>query len=167
MERTSNFQVTAEDGSRHWVSRSVAVVAVIFVEDKNNQVFTPLARRSNKMKRYAGHLGLPCGFIDFGETAAEAVIREVKEEIGLTVKPSIVPSQPTMIMDDPAADVNQVISFRYLLTWACNDELPELIASDEALAPRWVNVQVLPDEELAFNHRELILWGVDKYYDYA
>ena len=35
---------------------------------------------------YAGMLGLPGGFIEWGETAEQAVVREAKEETGLRIK---------------------------------------------------------------------------------
>lgn len=43
-----------------------------------------LIRRRNPP--YAGHWALPGGFVEYGETVEEAVLREVQEETGLNVK---------------------------------------------------------------------------------
>ncbi len=47
-----------------------------------------LCRRAAKMNRHAGQWALPGGKIDEGETAEEAALREIDEELGLTIHPS-------------------------------------------------------------------------------
>ena len=47
-----------------------------------------LCRRAAKMNRHAGQWALPGGKIDAGETAVEAALREIDEELGLTIHPS-------------------------------------------------------------------------------
>lgn len=46
-----------------------------------------LCRRAERMNRHAGQWALPGGRVDEGETAAEAALRELHEELGLLVGP--------------------------------------------------------------------------------
>lgn len=47
-----------------------------------------LCRRASKMNRHAGQWALPGGKIDPGETVELAALREVEEELGLSIEPS-------------------------------------------------------------------------------
>lgn len=47
-----------------------------------------LCRRAAKMNRHAGQWALPGGKTDEGETSVDAALREVEEELGLTLDPS-------------------------------------------------------------------------------
>ncbi len=59
----------------------VAVDAVVIGEDKS----VLLVKRSNPP--FKDYWSLPGGFVEYGETAEEAVKREVREETGLEIKP--------------------------------------------------------------------------------
>jgi 8-oxo-dGTP pyrophosphatase MutT (NUDIX family) len=49
-----------------------------------------LCRRPSRMNRHAGQWALPGGRVDPGETVLEAALREVDEELGLTLDPDSV-----------------------------------------------------------------------------
>jgi mutator protein MutT len=64
---------------KFFINMASAVVAVIY-NDKDELLLT---RRKNNP--FAGSLDLPGGFVNLGETAENAVIREVKEELNINV----------------------------------------------------------------------------------
>lgn len=78
-EHNEKSKQCAECGFIYYFNSSAAVVAVI-VNDKGEIL---VARRGKEPAK--GSLDLPGGFIDLHETAEEAVIREIREESGLTV----------------------------------------------------------------------------------
>lgn len=164
-----NFQVTDEvTGEKHWISRSVAVVAIPFFSC-GGFVWVPMGVRSDEMPTCPGQWGLPCGFLDWGETAAEAVRREVWEEIGLELSPMDVDPQPDAVMSDPAGDDAQVVSLRFIVRKVV-DRLPSLKAGDEVTSVDWFpafreeaeggSAELGQSMNLAFNHGELIEWGL-------
>jgi NAD+ diphosphatase len=60
---------------------SVAAVAALVADEKGNLLLT-----TRGIEPHMGKLDLPGGFIDPGETAEEAVVRELSEELGIKVK---------------------------------------------------------------------------------
>ena len=66
-------------GFGYFINMSAAVAAVIR-NSENEVLFT--VRKHNPA---AGMLDLPGGFVDLGETAEEAVVREIKEELNLNI----------------------------------------------------------------------------------
>jgi ADP-ribose pyrophosphatase YjhB (NUDIX family) len=155
-----NYQVTsAEDGSKHWISRSIAVVVIPFFEYQFD-VYVPLGLRSQNMALHPNRWGLPCGFLDWGESASEAVRREVYEEIGINLLHYCkIPDQPQWVVTAPNPEENETVSLRFIVT-AKVEELPELKGcQDEVSAVEWVNCESLEAYQFAFNHRTLIDWA--------
>ncbi|MDO9256997.1 MAG: NUDIX domain-containing protein [Bacteroidales bacterium] len=66
-------------GFRYFINMSASVAAII--RNKKNEVLFTL-RKHNPA---AGMLDLPGGFVDLGETAEEALVREIKEELNLNI----------------------------------------------------------------------------------
>ena len=76
-------------GNRKWICPdcgfdlycNVATAVGVVIRDRyNNVLFEVRAKNPRK-----GFIALPGGFVDFGESAEEAVIRECREEIGAEV----------------------------------------------------------------------------------
>ncbi len=74
------YHCCADCGKQFYTNAAGAVIALI-VNQKGEYLFT--TRRLNPQK---GKLDLPGGFIDMEETAEQAVVREVKEELNLEVE---------------------------------------------------------------------------------
>jgi NAD+ diphosphatase len=66
-------------GFRYFINMSASVAAIIR-NDRNEFLFT--VRKHNPA---AGKLDLPGGFVDLGETAESAIVREVNEELNLNI----------------------------------------------------------------------------------
>jgi NAD+ diphosphatase len=66
-------------GFRYFINMNAAVAAII--RNENNEVLFTV-RKHNPA---AGMLDLPGGFVDLGETAEDAIVREVYEELNLNI----------------------------------------------------------------------------------
>ena len=80
-----NFPIKLS-GETFWISRSIAVAAFIFRLGKDNKLQILVERRGKGAADFQGCLCCPCGYLDFGETIKEAIVREVKEETGFVFK---------------------------------------------------------------------------------
>ncbi|MEE2034144.1 NUDIX hydrolase [Rhodococcus chondri] len=65
------------DGRRH------AAVVVAVLDDGAGNPVMPLTRRPTRLRAHPGQFALPGGRLDPGETADEAALRELHEELGL------------------------------------------------------------------------------------
>lgn len=83
-----NFQVTdAETGKKYWISRSMAVHGMLLVhDDERNQIFLLTEKRGPGCPDEIGKWANPTGYLDWDETLKDALIREVYEEMGLSLR---------------------------------------------------------------------------------
>ena len=169
-----NFEVTTVDGKKYWISRAHAVVACIVgieITKSGRNLYFLLERRGPGCPDNIGKLAFPCGYVNWDETRADAVVREAYEETGLVIKPEHVVEWETI--DDPKADARQNIVTRYIVPFPFEDlraEMPELLNkfhNSEARGGEAMEVSELillsEDEvfnllesEFAFNHKEVI-----------
>jgi 8-oxo-dGTP pyrophosphatase MutT (NUDIX family) len=63
----------------------LAAVAVVVLNDPDGQACIPLFLRASDLRRHAGQMGLPGGKLNPGESADDAALRELHEELGLAV----------------------------------------------------------------------------------
>ena len=70
--------------------RRAAVALVIVKSDIADSACLLLTRRSDKLRRHSGQFALPGGRLDPGETTEQAALRELDEELGLTLGPESV-----------------------------------------------------------------------------
>ena len=77
---TSSRSFKCGDCSFNYFANSSAAVAVLLFNEKGELLFT---RRA--IEPHFGKLDLPGGFIDPMETAEQAAIREIQEELGISI----------------------------------------------------------------------------------
>ena len=77
---TGDRSFTCSDCSFNYYANSSAAVAVLLFNEKGELLFT---RRA--IEPHFGKLDLPGGFIDPMETAEQAVVREIQEELGIEI----------------------------------------------------------------------------------
>jgi len=64
-----------------------AAVAVTLLADDSQRACFVLTRRAARMRSHSRQWALPGGRLDHGETATQAALRELSEEVGLVVGP--------------------------------------------------------------------------------
>ena len=167
---SKNFQVTAlEDGKKYWISRSVAVDAMIVVYDKKTERhYVLMVKRGKGLISHQDYWCIPCGFMDWDENGIQAVSRELWEETNLNLLDLLNLSvlnnytkMPYFVNTEPLKTDNQNVSLYYGL-YLSVDELPEIsninCEPDEIDEVRWVEIfEELPTlGKIAFNHKQRI-----------
>jgi ADP-ribose pyrophosphatase YjhB (NUDIX family) len=97
-----------------------------------NQGRVLLVRRGTEPLK--GHWSLPGGLLDLGESLAAGVVREVREETGLTVEPI----ELIELLDRIHRDGDRVRYHYVIADYLCRVVGGELLASSDADAVRWV-----------------------------
>ncbi|MHA1266765.1 MAG: NUDIX domain-containing protein [Candidatus Helarchaeota archaeon] len=104
-----------------------------------------------KYPPYPDHWALPGGFVELGERVEDAVRREVKEEIGLSV--DII--KLIGVFSDPARDPRgHVISIAYLCKRTNRTDV--LKAGDEIKEIKIFSRDQIPTSQLGFDHEKII-----------
>jgi 8-oxo-dGTP pyrophosphatase MutT (NUDIX family) len=159
------------DGETVWISRSVTVVlALLFAKDR--QMYVPLQKRGVEMPFESGKWGLPGGYLDFDETAGEAIIREVYEELGLYL-PTLMDTypwigdleQPYHVESRPLyAAQNVSLRFPMLIAVEALPVLAPVVGLGEVEETRWFPVEEAIATSLAFGHDTIIRQCLEVYY---
>lgn len=119
----------------------VTVDALIVEEGK----IVLIKRRNDPYKDF---WALPGGFVEYNERTEEAVVREVREETGLSCE--VV--QLTGVYSAPGRDPRgHTVSIVYLM----RVKTGELAAGDDAKGAAWVALDKIP-HEIAFDHAQII-----------
>lgn len=162
MINMKNYCITDATGREHWISRSIAAVAAIVAKDKYGDEYILAVQRGNGTPdpEYVGKYCMPCGYLDYDETIAQAAQREVKEETGLTFP--VTDFKLVTINDNPSSDKRQNVTFRYLVkSDILVNELELMFTTknsekDEVSGIRFIKLSNIELYEWAFNHETLI-----------
>jgi 8-oxo-dGTP diphosphatase len=126
---------------------------VLFGLDRtnNNAMHVLLIKRG--WDPFEGHWALPGGHVDAGEDVTFAAQRELVEETGVDLGPSVL--ELSGVYSAPGRDPRgRYVTFAhtYVLT-----HLVEPVAADDATEARWVRLtEVFNDMPLAFDHKQII-----------
>ncbi|MCH7230193.1 NUDIX hydrolase [Glycomyces sp. L485] len=108
---------------------------------------------------FEGHLALPGGYVDSGETCRTAAAREAAEETGLDLDP--VRLYQVGVYDEPGRDPRgRVVSVAYAVTVPFGTRVQ---AGDDAASAAWVDIQDALQRPMAFDHKQVL---ADAYYRY-
>jgi 8-oxo-dGTP pyrophosphatase MutT (NUDIX family) len=145
---TPNKKITHE-GQDIYLSRSVAVV-VICGDIINNDVV--IVRRGSAMD-YSGQYCLPCGYLDYDESAEQAAARELYEETGLIISPDNL--KLLKVRSDPNASNLQNVSMIFSCDYADtkkSEHNPDVNEVDEVTWYKSLEETAI----IAFGHAKLI-----------
>ncbi len=122
--------------------RAAASDAII-VDEKRSVL---LVKRKNEPGK--GKWATPGGFIEDGESAEEAAVREAEEETGVAAKVQ----KLIGVFSSPSRDPRGTISIAYLCTPL--EKAKKEKAGSDAQEAKWFPLEKLP--ELAFDHRLIL-----------
>ena len=139
------------ESQRHGNHKNPApAVDFIISKDENSKIL--LVRRKNDP--FKGMLSIPGGFINEGETAENAMIREAKEETSLVVEPIAILG----VYSDPQRDPRMhTISVTFITRIVQGSEN----ARDDAAALQWINIEdeldgLIQSQQIAFDHSKIL-----------
>ena len=107
----------------------------------------------------AGEWSIPGGVLEVGETLREAVVREVMEETGLEVEPSVLLG----VYDRVLRDADERTIYHYvLIDFLCRRVSGEPQAAGDAVEVRWCRREEIGGLSLAHDTVEVIQLGFEK-----
>jgi 8-oxo-dGTP pyrophosphatase MutT (NUDIX family) len=110
-------RILAVEGLRH------AAVGVVLLPDPQSRACFVLTRRLSTLRRHSGQWALPGGRLEAGETAADAALREIEEEVGLRLSADAILGR----LDDFSSRSGHLIS--PIVVWSDDDQA--LVASPD------------------------------------
>lgn len=101
-----------------------------------------------------GKWGLPGGAVEVGETVREAVVREILEETGVTVKPV----KLITVFDSIHRDEDDRVRYHYILfEYLCKYVSGEVTSGSDAPDARWVEFNDLDSIDIMPSTKKFLL----------
>ena len=107
----------------------------------------------------AGEWSIPGGRLEIGETLREGIIREVREETGLTVEPAELLGVYDRLLRDEAG---RILYHYVLIDFLCRRLAGELQAGGDADDARWFSQEEIGKTSLLEDTAEVIRLGLEK-----
>ena len=155
-----NELVETKDGRNIWISRSVAVTGIIFKKDIFGNIYILANKRGIGCPDFNGLWNLPCGFLDYDETAEQAVSREVIEETGMIIQSS--KYKLAKVITDPKSNKQSVV-LRYYVHYNETTHLyfkPDMDSlcgeENEVEEIKWILMDDIENYDWAFEHNQVI-----------
>ncbi len=114
-ERCAAFQPLAPDDAALALKPAAVAIVVADAEDGSGNAAVLLTRRARGLRSHSGQWALPGGRCDAGESPAEAALRELDEELGLSLSNSAILG----LLDDYPTRSGYVI--KPVVVWAGTD----------------------------------------------
>jgi ADP-ribose pyrophosphatase YjhB (NUDIX family) len=138
--------MSEKSGRQYPVRPVLGVGALIFDEDR-----ILLVERGQPP--LAGYWSLPGGGVESGERLEDAIVREVREETGLRVKPDTIATVFERIIPD---DQNRCEYHYVLIDFYCNVEGGDLQPGDDSSNAAWFDLSDLANVRLTEGTREVV-----------
>ena len=166
-----NARIELPEGRVLFESRSVAITAIVVAHDASSNSFHALVGKRGPAVDQGGLWCLVGGYLDWDESLADAVRREVFEEAAVDLAAleaageTQVSSQPMFLQSDPSAH-RQNVTGRFLVT------LPRKVPASNANAEpgeveaiEWLPVErdAIAKRAWAFHHDAILLELADWY----
>lgn len=143
-----------------WLSRAITCLNMVFCYDKDNNLCVLASQRGTGTPdpELVGTWNCVTGYLDYGETIAQAAIRETLEETGIEIAPTDIYS--VGINDDPNSDKRQNVGFRFasILPYPTNYYTfnKDRNEKDEVGDIKWININDIDNYTWAFNHDNIL-----------
>jgi len=149
-----NFPVQVND-KEFWISRSLSVEGFIFTYNKGLKILAN--KRGKACPNNIGKWNCPCGYLDYDETLQQACSREIKEETGLIIDPSLL---EFLWIDSSPKGKTQNVSvafFSYESNYENQILTTEFADLDEVEEIKWIGIEELDKYDWAFEHNYSII----------
>ncbi len=127
------------------IMRNTIVPAAYIVFMRNEDEIL-LSRRFNTGYE-DGNYSLPAGHIEHGETAIDCIIREAKEEVGVTVQASDVAIAHVMYRLAPHQDRDRICFVMRVVSWQGE---PKNMEADKCDDVSWFKIDALPENTIPY-----------------
>jgi 8-oxo-dGTP diphosphatase len=119
------------------------------------QMDTQILLVKRKNEPFRGYMAIPGGFVNEGETVEDAAKREVREETSLDIELVDILGVYSDPKRDPRGHIMSTVFIAYVP--ANGNKSVEGLAADDASELEWIDLEVIPNEKFAFDHKRILM----------